>query len=117
MIERIRELLKPVISDENVLMVSVYRIDGTPVFVDAKRKEGVLDVIYWLERQIKTLINYISMGIFNEAEFKFKNYYILLYPISKTLILGILSSDEASAYKLRIDAASIKEQFKIAYEI
>ncbi len=117
MTEQIREILKPIISDENVLMVSLYRIDGTPVFVDSKRVEGVLDVIYWLERQIKTLIDYISMGFFNEAEFRFKNYYILLYPISKTLVLGILSSDEASAYKLRIDAASIKEQFKVVYEI
>jgi len=83
----IKEILKPIISDENVLMVSIYRIDGVPVFVESKRVEGVLDVIYWLEKQIKTLINYISMGFFNEAEFKFKNYYILLYPISKTLVL------------------------------
>jgi hypothetical protein len=112
MIDLVRELVKPLISDESVLMVSIYRIDGTPVFVESKNVRGVLEALYWLEKQIQTLIHFISSGLLGEAEFRFRDYYVMLQPISRTLVLGILSSEEASAYKLRIDTQSVIENLR-----
>ena len=108
MIDAIKEVIKPLMLDENILVVAVYRIDGTPIVVESREIEGVLEAIYWLEKQIQTLIYYISSGLFNDAEFRFHDYYVLLYPISRTLVLGIFAKEEALAYKLRIDVESIK---------
>jgi hypothetical protein len=104
-----RNVLKPLILDENVLLVAVYQIDGTPIFVESKKTKGILDVIYWLERQIQGLIYYIYSAQLSDAEFRFRDYYVVLYPISRSLVLGILATLDVSAYKLRVDLTSIRE--------
>jgi len=109
MIDAIKEVIRPLMLDENILVVAIYRIDGTPIVVESKEMEKILEVIYWLEKQIQTLLYYISAGLFNDAEFRFRDYYVLLYPISRTLVLGIIANEEVSAYKIRIDSESIKE--------
>ncbi len=105
------EILKPLVLDENVLFVVVYRIDGTPIFADIKTR-GILNILYWLENQVKILLHYIESGFFSDAEFRIANYQLLLYPLSRSLVLGVLANEEASLYKLRIDISSIKKVFE-----
>ncbi len=106
-----KELLRPLMLDENVLFVAVYRIDGTPIFVDMKTR-GVLNILYWLEDQVKVLLHYIENGTFSDAEFRITNYQLLLYPLSKSLVLSVLANENASLYKLRIDLTTIRRTFE-----
>jgi len=105
------DLLKPLILDESVLFVAVYRVDGTPIFIDMKTR-GVLNILYWLEDQVRVLLHYIESGLFSDAEFRIARYQLLLYPLSKSLVLGVLADESASLYKLRIDLTSVKKTFE-----
>ncbi len=107
----LENLLEPLTLDDGILFTGIYRIDGIPIFVHYKHRR-VISIIDWLENQIKVLINYIASGYFQEAEFKLQDSVLMLYPISKTLVLCILTSEEASLYKLKLDIDSIVEGLK-----
>ncbi len=108
--EEFREILKPLILDDSVIFVAIYRIDGIPIFIEMK-KRGVLNILYWLEDQVKVLLHHIENGLFSNAEFRIAKYQLLLYPLSKSLVLCILADENASLYKLRIDISSVKKMF------
>lgn len=109
--EVIEELLRPIILDENIPFVGIYRVDGVPIYIHFKDRQ-VLSLVDWLESQVKVLINYIASGYFKDAEFRMAGSHLLLYPISRTLVLAILAAEDASIYKLRIDIESIKSGFE-----
>jgi len=106
-----KKLLKPLILDENILLVGIYRVDGTPLFIEIK-KRGVLNILYWLENQVKVLLYYIENNYFSNAEFRLSKYQLLLYPLSKSLVLSVLANENVSLYKLRIDIKAIKKSFE-----
>ncbi len=108
--EQIKELLKPLILDEGIAFVAIYRIDGTPIFVDIKRR-GVMDILHWLEEQVKILLYYLENGQLSEAEIKISSYRLFLQPLSKSLVLTVLADDTISIYKLRIDISTIRNEF------
>ncbi len=105
-----REILKPLILDDSVIFVAIYRIDGTPIFIDMK-KRGVLNILYWLEDQVKILLHHIENGLFSNAEFRIAQYQLILHPLSKSLVLCVLANENASLYKLRIDISSVRKMF------
>jgi predicted regulator of Ras-like GTPase activity (Roadblock/LC7/MglB family) len=104
MILEISRILKTVASDPSIRMVVLYRIDGVPVFtrVNVPRQE-LVSILYWLERQIKEMLQQIFNRNLDEASFKFGEMRIQMYPVSRTLVLSIMASEEASLYKLEID--------------
>lgn len=109
--EEIEEILKPLILDENVLFTGIYTVDGVPIYIHFKDRK-VISLVDWLESQVKVLIHYIASGYFKDAEFRILGSHLLLSPITKTLVLGVLAVEEASLYKLRIDVESIKSEFE-----
>jgi hypothetical protein len=85
-------------------MVALYRIDGVPLCVKiGTTVREMTPVLYWLENQIKEMLHSISQQNLDEASFKFNNMVIMLIPVSKTTVLGIIAREEASIYKLHID--------------
>lgn len=108
--EVIEKLLKPIILDEDVVFVGVYRVDGVPIYVHFKDRQ-LLSLIDWLEDQVKVLISYVTSDYFKDAEFKMRSGHLFLIPISKTLVLSVLALEGVSMYKLRIDLESIKNEF------
>ena len=105
------ELLRPLLLDEGIILVAVYMIDGTPVFVKIRRR-GVLNVLYWLEDQVKTLLHYIEREAFSDAEIRIGEYKLFMYPISRSLVLCVLADETVSLYKLRIDLKTIRKNFE-----
>ncbi|MDW7989800.1 MAG: hypothetical protein RMH75_03935 [Archaeoglobaceae archaeon] len=108
MLEKVKEVVKRFSFDQNVLVCAVYRVDGTPVETMIKDKEYI-HILQWLEDQMKVLLRFISDGSLRSVDFKTKDYIIFLFPISKSLAMAIVSTSEASVYKLKIDAESLKE--------
>lgn len=104
MLSAISRILETLSMEEGVKMVILYRIDGVPLFAKLNvPKREIAPTLYWLEGQIKEMLYQIANQNLDEASFKFGNTVIMLYPISRTIVLGIMADEETSAYKLDID--------------
>ena len=104
MMLKISQILEPIYSDPNVKMVALYKIDGEPVFIKVNApKAELMSTLYWLEEQIKDLLHYIFNKNLDEASFKFSNIRVIMYPVSRTIVLSVMVSEDASLYKLEID--------------
>lgn len=104
MIRKISQILAPLYTDPSIRMVVLYRIDGVPIFtkVNGPRHE-LASILYWLEKQIQEMLCYIFNRNLDEANFRFGETRILMYPVSRTLVLSIMTGEEASMYKLEVD--------------
>ncbi len=104
MFKEIEEVLEKLAEDPEIKMVAIYRIDGMPVhlIINAPKRE-LSELLYWLEKQVNNMLWYIFTKNLKEVSFKFDNFQIFLYPISKTLVLGVIASLEASLYRLQAD--------------
>ncbi len=108
MLLEISETIKPIISDPNIRMVVLYRIDGTPILAEIKDKNiKILDLLYRLENQIKDILYHIFNGDLDDISFKFRDIVVKMYPVSRTLVLAILAKEESSIYKLEADIESV----------
>ncbi len=109
---RISELLEPFSSDPGIYMVALHRIDGIPIYVNAKRDKKVrlTTLLYWLEGQIREVLYYIFTRNLSEASFKFEDMVVRMYPVSKTLVLSIIAKDETPLYKLDLDLESASRE-------
>ncbi|GEM_PF-573744 len=119
MLLEISEIVKPIVFDRNVQMVVLYRIDGIPLLTEIKeRNMRMLNVLFHLENQIKSMLYYIFNRNIDEVSFKFKDTVIRMYPISRTLVLAIMASDEFSLYKLEADIESVCDRIRelVRYE-
>ncbi|MET1124122.1 MAG: hypothetical protein ABWW66_02510 [Archaeoglobaceae archaeon] len=108
--ETFREILSPLLLDDGVAFVGIYRVDGVAIFAGIKRR-GVLNILDWLEEQVKLLLNYIESSTFEDLEVKISNYRLFLQPLSRSLVLAVLASETASLYKLRIDISTVRRRF------
>ncbi|AEA46209.1 hypothetical protein [Archaeoglobus veneficus] len=114
MISRISLLLSPIYSDPGIKMVALYRIDGVPVFIKINApKREIAGTLYWLEGQIKEMLYQIFNRNLSEASFRFGDVRIHMYPVSRTLVLSIMASEEVSMYKLEVDVMSVKKQLGV----
>lgn len=119
MLLEISETVKPIISDPNIRMVVLYRIDGTPILAEIKDKNiKILDLLYRLENQIKDILYHIFSGDLDDISFKFRDIVVKMYPVSRTLVLAILAKEETSIYKLEADIESVCMKIKelVGYE-
>ncbi len=108
MLSEISDIVRPIVSDRSVQMVVLYRIDGTPLLTEIKEKNiCTLNVLFHLENQIKSMLYDIFNRNIDEVSFKFRDTVIRMYPISRTLVLAIMASDEFSLYKLEADIESV----------
>jgi len=108
MLLEISETLKPIISDPNIRMIVLYRIDGTPILAEIKDKNiKILNLLYRLENQIKNILYHIFNGDLDDISFKFRDIVVKMYPVSRTLVLAILAKEESSIYKLEADIESV----------
>lgn len=97
-----------IIRNSDVKLIALFRIDGVPIIVKTiERTQRILNSIYWLQRQIKDFLNQIFIGDLDDLKFKSRDLIIGIYPISKTLALIVITSDEISLYKLESDIESI----------
>ncbi len=111
MISRVSFILYPIYSDPEVKMTALYRIDGIPVFlkINAPKRE-MASTLYWLEGQIKDMLHQIFNRNLSEASFRFGDVRIHMYPVSRTIVLAIMASEEVSMYKLEVDVRTAQTQ-------
>ncbi len=107
MLSRVRKVLD-VLDDPSMIFAGIFRVDGTPVMVRCKSKVEVLKIVDWLDGHIKSSLNLLLSENLNEVGAKFRRVYTRIVPLSKILVLVLVSTDEMSLYKFDIDIASLK---------
>ncbi len=105
--------IRPLMTNPSVQMVVLYRIDGTPIIAEVrKRSARFLNILYNLENNIKNILYEIFNGKLEEVSFKFNDVIIKMYPVSRTLVLTVITCDEFSIYRLDVDAKSICKKIR-----
>ncbi len=111
MSQRIDDLVRDISNDPSVMGLIIYRVDGTPVFVRVNDEMRVLQHLYFLESQIRSILDYIFNQNLNEISIKVEDIKILLLPITKTLVMSILFFPTAE-YRLEIEAKRLINTLK-----
>ncbi len=111
MSQRIDSIVKDLSGDPSVVGLIIYRVDGTPVFVRVNDEMKVLQHMYFLESQIKSVLSYIFTQNLNEISIKVEDIKILLLPITKTLVMSILFFPTAE-YRLEMEAKRLINTLK-----
>ena len=110
MLLKISEILSPFSEDPEVKVVALYRIDGVPIFAKVNEKSGrILNLLYWLENQIKNSLYYIFTRRLDEVSFTYCNTEIRMFAVSRTLVLVFVLEfeDNTSRYKIDIDIENV----------
>ncbi len=108
MLLKIYNIMRPITTNPKVQMVALYRVDGTPIIAEVrKRSTRFLNILYNLENNIKNILYEIFNGKMEEVSFKFKDVFVKMYPVSKTIVLTVITSDELSLYRIDVDVKSI----------
>lgn len=105
--QRLKEIVEKFLSDPSVVVSAVYRVDGTPIVAGIKDR-NYLRFLQFFEDQTKAVFRLILDGSLKSVELKTKDYTAIFYPLSRTLVLLVVSTSEASIYKLKIDVESIR---------
>ncbi len=106
MSQRIDSVIGEISNDPSVMGVIVYRVDGTPVFVRINDELLVLEHLYFLENQIKSMLDYIFNQNLNEISIKVQDIKILLLPVTKTLVMCVLFMPIAE-YRIEMEAKRV----------
>ncbi|AIY90006.1 hypothetical protein [Geoglobus acetivorans] len=111
MSQRVSKLIKELSNDPSVKGVILYRVDGTPIYAEIKDERAVLIHLYFLEKHIKSLLDYIFNRKLEDVSIKVGNIKILLLPVTRTLVLSILFLPIAE-YRLEIEAKRVINSLK-----
>ncbi|WP_456327967.1 hypothetical protein [Archaeoglobus sp.] len=106
MLSRVYQILN-VLDDPSLIFIGVFRVDGVPLIVKCKDKATLLKIVDWLDRHIKNSLESILTEELSEVGTKFKNIFVRMIPLSKILVLVMVSSEEMSLYKFDMDIASL----------
>ncbi len=111
MTQRINEILEKFAEDPAIEGVVIYRVDGVPIASDLKENKKNIEHLYFLENQIKTMLYYVFTQNLSETSIKIKGLKIKLYPITKTLVLTLLSNPSAD-FRLELETKRVINALK-----
>ncbi|AKG90810.1 hypothetical protein GAH_01917 [Geoglobus ahangari] len=103
---KIGDIVRTLASDPSVRGVILYRVDGTPIYANIRDERTVLSHLYFLESQIRTLLEYIFNQNLEEISIKVGNLKFLLLPVTRTLVLSILFVP-VSEYRIEVESKRI----------
>ncbi|MEM0202984.1 MAG: hypothetical protein QXO16_00180 [Archaeoglobaceae archaeon] len=112
MLKFLKESVEKFLSDPSVVVSAVYRTDGVPIVTGMKERR-YLHLLQFFEEQTRAIFQLILDGSLKSVELKTTDYTILFFPLSRTLVLVLVSTSEASIYKLKIDAESLKGSLNV----
>ncbi len=93
---------------EGVDACIIYRIDGIPITVRTPRDSTILEVMFWLEKQIKHVLRNMDKEGLKATTFDFKNHKILLTPSSRSTVLVTIINPHAHQQLISIEIARAK---------
>ncbi|HID28118.1 MAG TPA: hypothetical protein EYP22_09960 [Methanosarcinales archaeon] len=96
LVKRLEETLDNLYDIKGIESCILYRIDGVPISVRAQGyKEHLLEIMFWLEKQMKYVIKDMKTEGLEETTFDFKRHKIIISPASKSMFLVTIVEPEA----------------------
>ncbi len=111
MLLRIESILNH-FDDPSILLTGLFRVDGIPIVVKCRDKISILGIADWLDRYIRDSLERMIREDIDEVNAKFKDLFVRISPLTKTLALVLVSNDETSLYKFEMDISSLKIALK-----
>lgn len=103
--KELEQTLGDLYETEGIDACILYRIDGIPILVKTSRERGMLEVMFWLERQIKHVLRDMNKEGLTSTTFDFKNNQILITPSSRSTVLVTIINPEAHQQLISIEIA------------
>ncbi|MCL7413274.1 MAG: hypothetical protein M8353_06615 [ANME-2 cluster archaeon] len=110
---RLEQILDDLYETDGVDACIIYRIDGVPITVRTPLDSTILEVMFWLENQIKHVLRNMNKEGLKATTFDFKNYQILITPSSKSTILATIINPNAHQQLISIEIARAKSIINI----
>ncbi len=104
MTKGLEEILDDLYDIEGVDACLLYRIDGVPISVRiGGNREGLLETMFWLEKQIKHVLGDMNKEGLKDSVFFFRNSRILIAPSSKSTVLVAIAREEANQQLISLE--------------
>ncbi len=101
----IEQTLDDLYETDGVDACIVYRIDGIPITVRTPPDSAILEVMFWLEKQIKHVLRNMNKEGLKATTFDFKNYQIHITPSSRSTVLATIIDPDAHQQLISIEIA------------
>ncbi|MBW6517995.1 MAG: hypothetical protein K0A89_05790 [ANME-2 cluster archaeon] len=105
---KLEKTLDNLYETEGVDACIVYRIDGAPITVRTPLDSTILEVMFWLEKQIKHVLRNMNKEGLKATTFDFKSYQIHITPSSRSTILATIIDPDAHQQLISIEIARAK---------
>lgn len=88
----------------------LYRIDGTPIALRTPDRRTLMDIMRWMENEVKYVMGHIERERLEDIIFTFKEHKIAFHPSSKSTVLATIINPDAHQQltSLEITRASTK---------
>lgn len=104
MTKGLEEILDDLHDIEGMEAVILYRMDGVPVTLRVSSyREGLLETMYWLEKQIKFVLRDMNTEGLMDTVFFFRNNRILIAPASRSIVLVTIAAEEANQQLISLE--------------
>ena len=91
----------------------LYRIDSTPIRSRILGfQEFMLDILNWLERQIKVVFRQMEMEEVETATFIYKRYIIIMKVSSRSTVLAVVMNPSANQLLVSVEVSRASEKIK-----
>ena len=73
----------------------LYRIDGTPIALRTPDRRALMDIMLWMENEVKYVMGHIKRERLEDIIFTFKEHKVAFHPSSESTILATIINPEA----------------------
>ncbi|MDY6930460.1 MAG: hypothetical protein SVJ22_00885 [Halobacteriota archaeon] len=110
MSQDLKSALDELYETEGIEACILYRIDGTPIALRTPDRRRLMDIMLWMENEIKFVMGHIERDRLEDVIFTFKDHKIAFRPSSKSTVLATILNPDAHLQltSLEITRASTK---------
>lgn len=107
-IKKLEDTLDDLYETDGIEACILYRIDGIPITVRASNDSSILNIMFWLEKQISHVLRNMNKEVLTATTFDFKNNQVIITPSSRSTVLVTIIDPEAHQQLISIEIARAK---------
>lgn len=112
-INKISKSINELFDTEGIEACILYRIDGSPILVKTPpRDDKIIEIIDWMEKQIKYVINELRKKSLDNLKFSLKNKKVFFYPSSRSTVIATIIDKEAHQKLISLEINRVKEKIR-----
>lgn len=108
LIKNLEETLDDLHEIDGIEACILYRIDGIPIAVRTSKDNSMLNIMFWLEKQISDVLRNMNKEVLKATTFDFRNYQVIIIPSSRSTVLVTIINADANPQLISIEIARAK---------